>query len=113
MVDRDAVEILATTFHELREGITAEGTRIEKPATVLSTAEAVSVYFQAALSSYYYSNGAVTMEGLLQNITGATVKENRDDLERLRSYFNTIVKSRSVREGGLWKDYYDARSWLK
>ena len=47
-VPRDVVELLVTAFHDLREGVTADGVQIEKPTTVMSTAEAVSVAFQAA-----------------------------------------------------------------
>lgn len=39
-LDEEAAELLATTYHELREGISAEGQRIEKPTAVMSTAEA-------------------------------------------------------------------------
>lgn len=112
-VDRDAVAILATTFYELREGISGDGTRIDKPGAVMSTAEAVSVYCQSAMSAYYYSDGKVSMDDLVQNILGAVVKESRDDLDKLKSYFNVVVKAKSMKEGKLWKDYYTAKKWLK
>src|SRR5262245_41420230 len=41
-VERDVIEVLVTAFHDLREGVTADGVQVEKPATVMSTAEAVS-----------------------------------------------------------------------
>lgn len=112
-VDRDAVNILAATFHELREGISSDGNRIDKPAAVMSTAEAVSVYYQSAMNSYYYGNGKVNMDCMVQNLLGAIIKENRDDLERIRSYFDIVIKNKGIKEGGLWKDYYAARRWLK
>ncbi len=112
-VDRDAIEILASTFHELREGISSDGSRIDKPGAVMSTAEAVSVYYQSAMSSYYYGNGKLNMDNMVQNILGAIIKENRDDLEKIKSYFNIVIKNKGIKEGGLWKDYYAARRWLK
>lgn len=112
-IDRDAVEILATTFHELREGVSGDGSRIDKPGAVMSTAEAVAVYCQSAMSSYYYADGKLDMECMVQNILGTVVKENREDLDKLKSYFNVAVKSKSMKEGKLWKDYYAARKWLK
>ena len=48
-VDNDVAELLASTFHELREGISSNGMRIDKPSAVMSTAEAVSVYYQALI----------------------------------------------------------------
>lgn len=112
-VDRDAVEILATTFHELREGVSGDGSRIDRPGAVMSTAEAVSVYCQSAMSSFYYSDGKISMDAMVQNILGAVVKENREDLEKLKSYFNVVIKAKSLKEGKLWKDYYAARKWLR
>ena len=39
--------------------------------------------------------------------------ENKDDLEKVKGYFNTVIKDKSGKEGGLWKEYYEARKWLK
>lgn len=112
-VDHDIVEILALTFRELREGISYENIKVDVPSSVMSTAEAVSVYFQTAINSYYYDDGSITMDKLVQNVKGAVMKENADDLNKLKSYFNTVVKKRSEKEGSLWTEYYEARSSLK
>ncbi len=111
-VDKDVAELLAITYHELREGTTAEGTLIDKPAAVMSTAEAVSVYFQTLCHAWYYGNGRMELPVLTENLLGAVCKENQDDLEKLRSYFNTAVKQKSTREGGIWTDYYKTSSLL-
>ena len=50
---------------------------------------------------------------LVQTLVGAISKENKDDLEKVKGYFNTVVKDKSNKEGGLWKEYYEARKWLK
>lgn len=110
-VDPDIVELLATTFHELREGQSIEGTKIESPSAVMSTAEAVSLYYQSALSAYYY-DGDITMETLAQNIRAAVLKESRDDLPRLKAYWNTTVKNRGEKNR-LWKQFYEARKWIR
>ncbi|MCY6371680.1 ATP-binding protein [Clostridium ganghwense] len=112
-IDRDAVKILASTFHELREGITVEGHRLDKPEAVMSTAEAVSVYFQSAMSAYYYDGGDISMDRVVQNILGAVIKESREDLNKLKNYFTIVAKQRSTKEGGLWTNYYSAKKWIK
>ncbi|MDE6088285.1 MAG: AAA family ATPase, partial [Oscillospiraceae bacterium] len=106
-------ELLAVTYHELREGITSEGTMIEKPAAVMSTAEAVSVYFQTICQAWYYGNGRIELPVLTENLLGAVCKENRDDLEKLKSYFHTAVKAKSAKFGGIWQEYYKTASFLK
>ena len=50
---------------------------------------------------------------LVQNLLGAVAKENRDDLQKVKGYFQTVVKDRSNKEGGLWKKYYEARRWIQ
>ena len=105
--------MLASTYHELREGISSYGHRIDKPAAVMSTAEAVSVFYQTMLTGYYYGDGAMDVNCLVQTLVGAISKENKDDLEKVKGYFSTVIKDKSNKEGGLWKQYYEARKWLK
>lgn len=111
--DEDVAEILASTYHELREGVSSYGHRIDRPSAVMSTAEAVSVFYQAMITGYYYGDGTVSMESLVQNLVGAVSKENKDDLEKVRGYFSTVIRDKSSKEGGLWKEYYEARKWLR
>ncbi len=111
--DEDVAEILASTYHELREGVSSLGHRIDKPSSVMSTAEAVSVYYQAMITGYYYGDGTLSMDSLVQNLVGAVSKENKDDLEKVKGYFNTVIRDKSSKEGGLWKEYYEARKWLR
>lgn len=111
--DEDVAELLASTYHELREGVSSYGHRIDKPNAVMSTAEAVSVYYQTMLTGYYYGDGHLDVDCLVQNLVGAISKEDKDDLEKVKGYFNTVIRDKSSKEGGLWKQYYEARKWLK
>ena len=113
LIDKDIIHLIATTFHELREGQSAEGVKIDPPTAVMSTAEAVSVYYQTALTGLYYDKGNLSVDNVVQNLMGAVVKENRDDVVKLKAYFNSVVKTRSKEKGGRWNDFYDARKWIK
>lgn len=112
-VDEDVAEILASTYHELREGVSSMGHRIDRPASVMSTAEAVSVYYQTMMTAYYYGDSHMDLGCLVQNLTGAVQKENKEDLEKLRSYFQTVVRDKGGKEGQLWNSYYEARKYLQ
>lgn len=112
-VDEDIAEILASTYHELREGVSSMGHRIDCPASVMSTAEAVSVYYQTMMNAYYYGDSQMDLKSLVQNLTGAVSKENQEDLEKVRSYFNTVIRDKEGKEGGIWKEYYAARKYLR
>jgi MoxR-like ATPase len=113
----ELTEMLVTTFHELRAGRTGDGKALEPLSTVMSTAEAVSVGYAAGLHAYYYGDGspggAATQEGegevtpahLVQSLLGSALKDEPEDLKKLRHYFHHVVKDR---RGGRWPGYYDA-----
>ena len=111
--DAGAAELLATTFHELREGVSSMGHRIEKPSAVMSTAEAVSVYYQTMMGAYYYGGGAMEIRALAANLTGALGQEAGEDVEKLRGYFSTVIRDKADKLGGIWKAYYQARSAIR
>ena len=66
-IDYDVVNVLATTFNELRNGRSEDNTKLQELNSIMSTAEAVSVYYQSALHSYYYADGKTRpqMAGIL------------------------------------------------
>ena len=87
--------------------------RIEKLNCVMSTAEAISGYYQTLMGAWYYGNGEMDPRALVENLVGAVAKESGDDLDKIGNYFGTVVREKASREGGLWKEYYEARSRLK
>ena len=108
----DIVELLVTTFHDLRRGCTAEGTVVERPSTIMSTAEAVATGVSAGLDAYYLGEGAVTSEHVVRNLVGSVLKDNPEDAKKLTHYFSVVVKNR-VQNSSSWEAYYKARMWLK
>lgn len=106
----DMTELLVTTFHELRAGKALDGNAIETLTTPMSTAEAVSVGYAAAVHAYYYASGRVTPEILVQGLMGAALKDSAEDLKKLRHYFEHVVKNRS--NDPRWLAYYEARKEL-
>ncbi|MGF1493723.1 MAG: AAA family ATPase [Microcoleaceae cyanobacterium] len=105
----ELTEILVTTFHELRQGKTAEGKALESLSTVMSTAEAVSVGYAAGIHAYYYNDGKITPEHLVQSLKGSVLKDAAEDLKKLDHYFNHVVKSRKASS---WQSFYAARKHL-
>lgn len=111
-VDRSVIELLVTAFHDLREGKTAEGVQVEKPTSVMSTAEAVSVAMSAGLDGFYYGEKRLTADRLARHLAGAVLKDNPDDLQKLKHYFDVVVRQRGKDQGGPWSDLFSARKWL-
>jgi MoxR-like ATPase len=105
----DVVEVLVTTFHELRHGKTGDGKALEPLTTAMSTAEAVSCAYAAGIHAYYYGGGEVEPAHLVQHLVGAALKDAPDDVKKLAGYFNHVVKGR---KRGAWPAYYEARKHL-
>jgi MoxR-like ATPase len=106
------LELLVTTFQELRQGRTAEGTVVERPSTALSTAEAVSVAYAAALDAGYFGRGRLEPRHLVRQLRGTVLKDQREDADKIRQYFEVVVKARAKSDRG-WKELYGARRALQ
>lgn len=110
-VPREVIRLLVTAFQELRSGVTAGGTPVKSPETVMSTAEAVNVAFAAALEARYLGNGVVSAAEIARQISGVALKDNPEDARRLRFYVDNIVRERA-RTDPLWKDFFRAAADL-
>ncbi len=111
VVERDVIGLLVTVFQELRGGTTREGTAIKAPDAVMSTAEAVSVAYAAALEARYLGDGRLGPAELARQLLGVVFKDNRDDAKRLRHYLDSVVRERARRDGQ-WKHFFDASMGL-
>lgn len=107
----DVVDVLVTTFHELRQGRTQEGGVLETPSSVMSTAEAVAVAFAAGLDACHFGDGVLTSTHVARQLIGTVFKDAEDDVKKIRHYFDVVVKARANRSEA-WKEFYDARSHL-
>ncbi|MEO1616692.1 MAG: AAA family ATPase [Planctomycetota bacterium] len=108
-IDDDLTELIVTTFRELRLGKTVDGKGIESLSTVLSTAEAVGTAHAAGIHSYYYGDGEMTPEHLVRHLVGSVLKDDPEDLKKVRHYFDHVIKKR---RSGAWPDFFAARSEL-
>jgi hypothetical protein len=111
-MDVDVIDLLVTTFQDLRTGRTAEGTVVERPSTVMSTAEAVAVAFSAGLDACYFDGGKLRAEHVARQLLGTVIKDNPDDAGKIRQYFEVVIKERAA-HSELWKSYYQARKVLR
>jgi MoxR-like ATPase len=106
---RDVLEVLVTTFRELRTGRTERGETMERLSTVMSTAEAVSVAHAVGLRGWFLRGEAGTSADIVECLAGTAAKDNADDLARLRRY---LEQQAPLRKGKHWKAFHDARHLL-
>ncbi len=105
----EVLEVLVTTFRELRQGVDKEGGASERLSTVVSTAEAVSVAHAVALRGHYLRGGAGEPADIVEALAGAAAKDNADDLVKIRRY---IEHRAARRKGAHWKAFHAARHLL-
>lgn len=103
----EIVEVLVTIFHELRNGQTLDGRSTDRlAATVMSTAEAISVVHSMGVHAYYYRNSAMQLADLVHFLIGAALKDNKEDNRRMKHYFETEVANKN---GSHWAQVYEQR----
>jgi len=111
-VDEAVLKALVTVFRDLRSGRTEEGWSVEKPSTVMSTAEAVSVATTLGLSAAYLARERDPLSELPGHLLGVVSKDDPEDRGRLLAYWDGAVKRRAEGEARLWKRLYELRTAL-
>jgi hypothetical protein len=106
---RDVLEVLVTTFRELRDGKTGGGQPMDRLSTVMSTAEAVSVAHAVGLRGWYLRGEAGTAADIVECLAGTAAKDSADDLTRLRRY---LEQQAPRRHGEQWQALHAARHLL-
>jgi MoxR-like ATPase len=107
----EILELLVTTFRELRSGQTVDGRPLERPSTAMSTAEAVSVAHAVGVRAHFLGGSArgATPADLVECLVGAAIKTDANDVTLLRRYFEQRVAGRTEAH---WRSYFEARHRL-
>lgn len=103
----ELIQVLATIFHELRNGQTLDGRSTDRLAgATMSTAEAVSVAHAIYTHAYYYQQSRPDAALLLHVLLGSALKDNPEDRRRLKHYVETECADRT---GDYWQTLYQQR----
>ncbi|MEM9836985.1 MAG: AAA family ATPase [Bacteroidota bacterium] len=94
---------LVTIFRELRSGKTEDGrTKLKSPSSTLSTAEAISVLNQSMSLATHFGDGKLTAHDLASSLSGAVVKDPKQDEVAWREYLDVVIRNRKG-----WGDLYE------
>jgi MoxR-like ATPase len=110
-VDAAVLEALITAFRDLRAGQTAEGWPVDRPGTVMSTAEAVAIASSLGLQAAYFGRDVLPL--LPAYLLGAVRKDDPQDQARLLGYWDGAVKRRAEGGSDVWGRLWDLRSTLE
>lgn len=114
-VDEPLVHALVTVMRDLRHGITEEGWAVERPSTVMSTAETVAISQSLALASTFFPPDAGAASLIPGYLLGAVLKDDERDASRLHAYWDSAVRRRGSDGGNsaLWRTLWDHRAELQ
>jgi MoxR-like ATPase len=111
-IDEKLLELLVTSFRDLREGRTEEGWNVERPAAVMSTAEAVTVAAAITRQGTFFAGHRDPVSLLPGYLLGVVLKDNQEDRDRLLAYWDGPVRRRSE-DDAVWKRMYELRDVLE
>lgn len=112
-VDEGLLDILVTTFRDLRDGRTVEGWSVEKPGTVMSTAEAVAIAASIGRQAAYFPSDIDPLSLLPGHLLGVVLKDEEADRGRLLAYWDSVIQRRAKSGGRSWKRLEELRSVLE
>jgi MoxR-like ATPase len=111
-VDEAVLEALVTAFRDLRAGRSVEGWDVERPSTVMSTAEAVSVAAALGLAAAYFPGDRDTLSLLPGHLLGVVRKDDPTDAAKLLGYWDGAVRRRAEDGARLWQRLWELRDVL-
>ena len=111
-MEDDVLDLLVSTFQDLRHGRTREGIQVAKPEAVMSTAEAVNVAHAALLEATFLGDGRVSAAHVANQIQGVVLKDNPEDGKKLKVYVDHIAKDRAEKSGD-WREFYRSARKLR
>lgn len=111
-VDDSVLEALVTAFRDLRNGVSEEGWHVERPSTVMSTAEAVSVATSLGLAQAYFAGDKDLVSLLPGHLLGVVRKDDPGDAARLLGYWDGAVRRRAEAGGRMWRRLWELRDVL-
>jgi MoxR-like ATPase len=112
-VDDAVVEAVVTAFRDLRLGKSAEGWAVERPSSVMSTAEAVAVTSSIAMQAAYFARERDPLTLVPGYLLGVVMKDEPKDRSRLLAYWDGSVKRRSDAKQRVWQALLEMRAILE
>jgi MoxR-like ATPase len=111
-IDDAVLEALVTAFRDLRAGQSVEGWDVERPSTVMSTAEAVAVASSLGLAAAYFPGDRDVLSLLPGHLLGVVRKDDPADGAKLLGYWDGAVRRRAEDGARLWKRLWELRDVL-
>ncbi|MFX1410389.1 MAG: AAA family ATPase [Promethearchaeota archaeon] len=103
-IPEDTLDLLITVFQELRTGRSTRGGRFTPISTVMSTSEEISLLLDSAIYAKFFGKAKIEPKHIAMNIVDAVVKDDKENLSKLREYFNMVVRVRG-NTSSVWSEF--------
>lgn len=97
------LDLLITVFQELRTGRSVRGGRFSPISTVMSTSEEISLLLDCAIYAKYFGESKVEPKHIAMNILDSVIKDDKENLPKIKEYFNIAVRNRHSEP--IWNDF--------
>ncbi|WP_424216563.1 ATP-binding protein (plasmid) [Streptomyces sp. BI20] len=101
------LDVLLSSFADLRAAAAAAGGEDEKLESALSTAEQIGVLEDAVLHGDFFGEGVLTARTLAASLVGSLARRAPEDLAILNKYLHGVVEPRGQAEGGHWPEFLE------
>ncbi len=101
------LDLLLTTFRDLREVMRSADTDDERIESALSTAEQIGVLEDAVLHSQFFGAAALDSGTLAQSLVGTLVRRLPEDVAVMNRFWHSVVDKRAKEEEGEWKPFLE------
>lgn len=106
-IPEDTLDLLITVFQELRTGRSSRGGRFSPISTVMSTSEEISLLVDSAIYAKFFGKAKVEPKHIAMNILDSVVKDDKENLLKLKEYFNMVVRTKASQLSA-WKQFDNA-----
>ncbi|MFX0042772.1 MAG: AAA family ATPase [Candidatus Hodarchaeota archaeon] len=106
-IPEETLDLLITVFQELRTGRSTSGGRFTPISTVMSTSEEISLLFDSAIYAKFFGKSEVQPKHVAMNLIDSIVKDDKENLPKLREYFNMVARIRA-NKSDTWKEFSNA-----
>lgn len=104
-IPEDTLDLLVTVFQELRTGKSHTGGRFQPLSGIMSTSEEISVLFDSSIYAKFFDKEKLRPNHIAMNLIDAVVKDDKENISKLKEYFDLVVRSRG-NKSNLWKEFY-------
>ncbi|TFG30169.1 MAG: AAA family ATPase [Promethearchaeota archaeon] len=106
-IPEETLDLLITVFQELRSGQSFTGGRFQPISGVMSTSEEISLLFDSAIYAKFFGDEKIEPNHIAMIFIDSVVKDDKENLPKLREYFNLVVSTRCS-TSKLWESFYTA-----